>query len=92
VTLAHAKCISPGHLKCLNEIKNASWKCDPCMAVSKKIKQEIVQIQLKQSEMCMNIETNREEIANHSCRLEKVEKKQAEMNKEEIVQSSTEAI
>ena len=52
---AHAKCISPGHLKCLNEIKNASWKCDPCMAVSKKIKQEIVQIQLKQSEMCMNI-------------------------------------
>ena len=91
---AHAKCcdISPGHLKCLNEMKNASWKCDPCMAVSKKIKQEIVQIQLKQSEMCMNIETNREEIANHSSRLEKVEKKQAEMNKEEIVQSSKEAM
>ena len=85
---AHAKCcdISPGHLKCLNEMKNASWKCDPCMAVSKKIKQEIVQIQLKQSE------TNREEIANHSSRLEKVEKKQAEMNKEEIVQSSKEAM
>ena len=91
---AHAKCcdISPGHLKCLNEMKNASWKCDPCMAVSKKIKQEINQIQLKQSEMCMNIETNREEIADHSSRLEKVEKKQAEMNKEEIVQSSKEAM
>ena len=91
---AHAKCcdISPGHLKCLNEMKNASWKCDPCMAVSKKIKQEIVQIQLKQSEMCTNIEINRDEIANHSARLEKVEKKQSEMNKEDIVQSSKEAM
>jgi len=91
---AHAKCcdISPGHLKCLNEMKNASWKCDPCMAVSKKIKQEIVQIQLKQSEMCTNIELNKEEIANHSARLDKVEKKQSEMNKEEIVQSSKEAM
>lgn len=90
----HAKCcnISAGHLKCLEEMENASWKCNPCMGVSKKIKQEINHIQLKQAEMKASIDANTGNILNHDRRIEIMENKIDKVNKEDIVQSSKEAV
>ena len=62
------------------------------MGVSKKIKQEINHIQLKQNEMKASIDTNTGNISNHAKRIEIVEKKIDLVKKDDIVQSSKEAI
>ena len=63
-------------LKCLErDKKNASWKCNPCMWVSKKINQEINHIQLKQAEMKASIDTNTGNILNHDKRIKIMAKK-----------------
>ena len=62
------------------------------MAVSKKIKQEINHIQLKQAEMKASIDAITGNILNHDKRIEIMENKIDKVNKEDIVQSSKEAV
>ena len=54
----HPKCgnISKPHLKILMENKTTYWTCEPCHAVSSKIKKEIRQLQHKQEQMRTEIE------------------------------------
>jgi len=90
----HAKCgdISPSHLQTLQELEGSNWTCKHCRGVTKKIKQEINHIQLKQSEMRADIDANITNIQAQEVRIDKVEKKLEEVSQGKLIDLSKDAV
>ena len=80
----HAKCgnISQGHLKLLSELPGAQWNCNPCSVVSKKVAQEIKNLNLKSNQMRLDLDKNIEDMSIQKTWNTNMEKKVEELSRD----------
>ena len=90
----HPACggISKPHLDILIENPSTTWTCKPCFGVSSKIKKEVQVLALKQEQSRKEIQANKEEIERVKVRMDIVEKKVEEIDKDAIIKISNEAV
>ena len=91
----HPKCgdISKTLMDILIEQKDVvSWYCTPCTAVSKKVKKELQNINLKQEEMRVQVEANKDQLSVHKSRLDDHEKKIEALDRNKLIQDSNETM
>ena len=84
--------ISKPHLDILIENPSTTWTCKPCFGVSSKIKKEVQVLALKQEQSRKKIQANKEEIERVKVRMDIVEKKVEEIDKDAIIKIGNEAI
>ena len=84
--------ISKPHLDILIENPSTTWTCKPCFGVSSKIKKEVQVLTLKQDECRREIQANKEELEKVKSRVDNVERKVEEINKDEIIKLSNEIV
>ena len=83
--------ISKPHLDILIENPSTTWTCKPCFGVSSKIK-EVQVLALKQEQSRKEIQANKEEIERVKVRMDIVEKKVEEIDKDAIIKMGNEAV
>ena len=90
----HPACggISKPHLDILIENPSTTWTCKPCFGVSSKIKKEVQVLALKQEQSRKEIQANKEEIERVKVRMDTVEKKVEEINRDEIIKQGNEIV
>ena len=84
--------ISKLHLDILIENPSTTWTCTPCFGVSSKIKKEVQVLARKQDQCRKEIEANKEEIEKVKTRVNTIEKRVGERDKDTIVQLSNDLV
>ena len=84
--------ISKLHLDILIENPSTTWTCKPCFGVSSKIKKEVQVLARKQDQCRKEIEANKEEIEKVKTRVNTIEKRVGERDKDTIVQLSNDLV
>ena len=84
--------ISKPHLEILIDNPSTTWTCKPCFGVSSKIKKEVQVLALKQEQSRKEIQINKEEIEKVKIRMDIVEKKVEEIDKDTIIKLGNEVV
>ena len=85
----HPKCanITKAHFE-LYKLPTCQYVCETCGKISSKIKKELHLLHVKQEEMRIDIDSNKEEIAATKRRVDKVERKVDRLDPAKIIQQS----